>query len=342
MEAASAIASTASSDAFLVHTSGNVIAHKDTSLTMKASTDLDPQLTLTRILELTQLTHLAPMTLRDQRPRKLGQLRDTLRETSTGDDDLPRPLETTGTDELAETALSFHAFVEKPNTVLVELRNSSGSVHVAAQEIAAGNRDLCQHLTRRFHGVEAQRSSYSGVRFSRAVMVCVSATIMRTIRMSLSVSWAWRASGRSMAVAPMANTRRVSAPAVKALAQSNSAGARTHIAIVQQARIGRQVQREQPLPPATQVPGLLHQHEFDHIATRPGATKEGDALRRSPVEEAAVVVPHILGHGHHRGPIGPVRPGPGQMGCAGRSPGTQVTSREFHGGPAHHLGPRIS
>jgi len=218
VETVSAIAPTPSSYAFLVHSSGQVIAHKDTSLAMKASTELDAQLSMARIEALTQATHLTPMTLRDQsvlvsaaqvkgtdwtlvvaldrreamagvwalvqtsvlasvvvlaltigitgtliakRLRKLEQLRDTMREISSGDGDLSRRLETSGRDELTEIALSFNAFVEKLNTVLVELRNSSGSVHVAAQEIATGNQDLSQRTENTASNLQHAASSMS-------------------------------------------------------------------------------------------------------------------------------------------------------------------------------------
>ena len=218
VDTVSAIAPTPSSYAFLVHSSGQVIAHKDTQLAMKASTEVDAQLTMARIEALTQATHLTPMTLRDQsvlvsaaavkgtdwtlvvaldrqeamagvwalvqtsvlasvvvlaltilvtgtliakRLRKLEQLRDTMREISSGDGDLSRRLETSGRDELAEIARSFNAFVEKLNTVLVELRNSSGSVHVAAQEIATGNQDLSQRTENTASNLQHTASSMS-------------------------------------------------------------------------------------------------------------------------------------------------------------------------------------
>jgi methyl-accepting chemotaxis protein len=218
VDTVSAIAPTPSSYAFLVHSSGQVIAHKDTQLAMKASTEVDAQLTMARIEALTQATHLTPMTVRDQsvlvsaaavkgtdwtlvvaldrqeamagvwalvktsvlasvvvlaltilvtgtliakRLRKLEQLRDTMREISSGDGDLSRRLETSGRDELAEIARSFNAFVEKLNTVLVELRNSSGSVHVAAQEIATGNQDLSQRTENTASNLQHTASSMS-------------------------------------------------------------------------------------------------------------------------------------------------------------------------------------
>jgi methyl-accepting chemotaxis protein len=218
VETVSTIAPTPSSHAFLVHANGQLIAHRDASLAMKPSTDVDPQMSIQRIEQLAKADHLTPMSLRERsmlvtaapvpdtdwylvvaidrdeamsdvwalvrtsvitlvlvlgatvalmtalitkRLRKLDQLRDAMREISSGDGDLSRRLDAEGKDELAEIASSFNAFVGKLNGVLLDLRNSSSSVHVAAQEIAVGNQDLSQRTENTASNLQHTASSMS-------------------------------------------------------------------------------------------------------------------------------------------------------------------------------------
>ena len=77
-----------------------------------------------------------------QRLRRLTQVRDAMHQVGEGDGDLSRRIDTHGEDELAQIAASFNNFVGKLSGVLVQIREASGSVRVAAEEIATGNHDL--------------------------------------------------------------------------------------------------------------------------------------------------------------------------------------------------------
>lgn len=61
---------------------------------------------------------------------------------ATGDGDLTHRIPADGQDELAGIAASFNRFVDKIQTTLVEIRDTSESVRVASGEIAVGNQDL--------------------------------------------------------------------------------------------------------------------------------------------------------------------------------------------------------
>ncbi len=74
--------------------------------------------------------------------RPLRQLADRMRDIASGDGDLTRRLPVRGRDEKAELARQFNAFADKVNDVLVDVRDSSESVNVAATEIAQGGHDL--------------------------------------------------------------------------------------------------------------------------------------------------------------------------------------------------------
>jgi methyl-accepting chemotaxis protein len=77
-----------------------------------------------------------------QRLRRLTQVRDAMHEVGEGDGDLSRRIDTHGEDELAQIAASFNNFASKLSGVLAQIREASGSVRVAAEEIATGNQDL--------------------------------------------------------------------------------------------------------------------------------------------------------------------------------------------------------
>ena len=77
-----------------------------------------------------------------QRLRRLTQVRDALHEIGAGDGDLSRRIDAQGEDELAQIAASFNSFAGKLSGVLAQIRDASGSVRVAAEEIATGNHDL--------------------------------------------------------------------------------------------------------------------------------------------------------------------------------------------------------
>ena len=73
---------------------------------------------------------------------RLGTIRDGMRSISNGTNDLSQRLPETGHDEVTEIAHAFNAFSDKLGVVMMQIRDSSASVKVAANEIAAGNQDL--------------------------------------------------------------------------------------------------------------------------------------------------------------------------------------------------------
>ncbi|QMI05377.1 methyl-accepting chemotaxis protein [Citrobacter sp. RHB25-C09] len=74
--------------------------------------------------------------------KRLSQIRDALRNIASGTNDLSQRLPDSGNDEVAQIAGAFNAFCDKLSVVMVQLREASGSVKIAAQEIASGNQDL--------------------------------------------------------------------------------------------------------------------------------------------------------------------------------------------------------
>ncbi|MBA2779804.1 methyl-accepting chemotaxis protein [Billgrantia kenyensis] len=74
--------------------------------------------------------------------RPLRLLAERMREIASGDGDLTQRLPVRGRDESAELAIQFNAFVDKIHDVLLDVRDSSESVRVAASEIASGGEDL--------------------------------------------------------------------------------------------------------------------------------------------------------------------------------------------------------
>jgi methyl-accepting chemotaxis protein len=74
--------------------------------------------------------------------RRLSLVRDAMEAIGSGTGDLTQRLPADGEDEVAQIAGAFNRFVGKLNAVMIEIRDASESVHVAAQEIAAGNHDL--------------------------------------------------------------------------------------------------------------------------------------------------------------------------------------------------------
>lgn len=74
--------------------------------------------------------------------KRLLTVRDAMNAISSGTDDLSQRLPVDGHDEVSQIAHAFNAFSDKLSVVMVKLRDSSNSVQVAAQQIAAGNQDL--------------------------------------------------------------------------------------------------------------------------------------------------------------------------------------------------------
>ncbi|MAX33373.1 MAG: methyl-accepting chemotaxis protein [Halomonadaceae bacterium] len=74
--------------------------------------------------------------------RPLRQLAERMGDIASGEGDLTVRLPVRGRNETAELATQFNAFVEKINDVLLDVRDSSESVRIAATEIADGGQDL--------------------------------------------------------------------------------------------------------------------------------------------------------------------------------------------------------
>jgi len=72
----------------------------------------------------------------------LGRLERAMQDVASGDGDLTHQLRIDGKDELARIAEAFNRFVEKIRLTLVDIRDTSASVHLASEEIATGNHDL--------------------------------------------------------------------------------------------------------------------------------------------------------------------------------------------------------
>src|SRR5450830_351939 len=84
--------------------------------------------------------------------QRLALIRNALGEIASGDGDLTRRLDASGTDELSQIAVAFNRFVDKIALVLLDIRKSSEVIKDASREIAIGNSDLSSRT-------EAQASS---------------------------------------------------------------------------------------------------------------------------------------------------------------------------------------
>ncbi|MBN3216011.1 methyl-accepting chemotaxis protein [Pectobacterium polaris] len=74
--------------------------------------------------------------------KRLLQIRDAMDDISSGNNDLTQRLPDEGHDEVAQIARSFNIFVDKISQVMMQIRDISASLQVAADEISAGNNDL--------------------------------------------------------------------------------------------------------------------------------------------------------------------------------------------------------
>ncbi|WP_157137856.1 methyl-accepting chemotaxis protein, partial [Herbaspirillum lusitanum] len=83
---------------------------------------------------------------------RLSRVRDAMDVIASGTGDLTQRLPVTGRDEVAQIASSFNRFVDKIEHVLLEIRDSSRTIHMASRDIASGNLDLSSRT-------EAQASS---------------------------------------------------------------------------------------------------------------------------------------------------------------------------------------
>ncbi|BES83885.1 methyl-accepting chemotaxis protein [Pectobacterium araliae] len=74
--------------------------------------------------------------------KRLLQIRDAMDDISNGNNDLTQRLPDEGHDEVLQIARSFNIFVDKISQVMMQIRDISASLQVAADEISAGNNDL--------------------------------------------------------------------------------------------------------------------------------------------------------------------------------------------------------
>ncbi len=86
--------------------------------------------------------------------KRLSSVRDTMRAISNGSNDLSQRLPVDGNDEMTEIARAFNVFNDKLSDLLLRLRDSSNSLMVAADEIAAENKDLSGRTEKQVSSLE--------------------------------------------------------------------------------------------------------------------------------------------------------------------------------------------
>jgi methyl-accepting chemotaxis protein len=94
--------------------------------------------------------------------RLMAPLRDlgrTMNNLASGDADLRARLAVRGADELSVIAQGFNGFVEKVNRSLIDIRDSSSAVQLAAGEIASGNTDLSSRTEQAASSLEETAAS---------------------------------------------------------------------------------------------------------------------------------------------------------------------------------------
>lgn len=74
--------------------------------------------------------------------RPLRAMAERMRQIANGDGDLTQRLPVMGRDEPAQLAEAFNQFVDRMEMVLIDIRDSSHSVQLAAAEISSGSHDL--------------------------------------------------------------------------------------------------------------------------------------------------------------------------------------------------------
>ena len=89
----------------------------------------------------------------------LGQLERAMDDIASGEGDLTRRLHIPGNDELARIANAFNLFIEKIRVTLVDIGQTSASVHLASEEIATGNHDLSARTEQTASSLEETASS---------------------------------------------------------------------------------------------------------------------------------------------------------------------------------------
>ena len=91
--------------------------------------------------------------------RPLRATADAMWRVATGDGDLTRRLNDSGSDELAEVASAFNKFVERLQGMIIDINSSAALVGTGAQQISAGNLNLSQRTEEQASSLEETASS---------------------------------------------------------------------------------------------------------------------------------------------------------------------------------------
>ncbi|HEX5783429.1 MAG TPA: methyl-accepting chemotaxis protein, partial [Burkholderiaceae bacterium] len=121
---------------------------------------------------------------------RLAQLRNAMHEVGSADGDLSRRLDTHGEDELAQIAVSFNAFANKLAFMFTRVRETSTSVHAAAEDMAAGTQDLHRRTEATTSGLQTLSSSM------QQLTAVIHTNVQATQEASASVSEASRVAER--------------------------------------------------------------------------------------------------------------------------------------------------
>ncbi|RLM27719.1 chemotaxis protein [Brenneria alni] len=102
--------------------------------------------------------------------RRLLLIRDAMDDISNGNNDLTQRLPDEGHDEVAQIARSFNIFIDKLSQVMIQIRDISSSLQLAADEISAGNNDLSSRT----------ESAASSIQQTAAALEQISATVTQS------------------------------------------------------------------------------------------------------------------------------------------------------------------
>ncbi|PWC14984.1 chemotaxis protein [Brenneria roseae subsp. americana] len=102
--------------------------------------------------------------------KRLLMIRDAMDDISNGNNDLTQRLPDEGHDEVAQIARSFNTFIDKLSLVMIQIRDISSSLQVAADEISAGNNDLSSRT----------ESAASSIQQTAAALEQISATVTQS------------------------------------------------------------------------------------------------------------------------------------------------------------------
>ncbi|MEE3650706.1 MULTISPECIES: methyl-accepting chemotaxis protein [unclassified Brenneria] len=102
--------------------------------------------------------------------KRLLLIRDAMDDISNGNNDLTQRLPDEGQDEVAQIARSFNTFIDKLSVVMIQIRDISSSLQLAADEISAGNNDLSSRT----------ESAASSIQQTAAALEQISATVTQS------------------------------------------------------------------------------------------------------------------------------------------------------------------